>query len=122
MFVVQAGLGLRNRARSLFANGDYVPLAVTGSAADHLVAFARVLGDDAAIVIAPRFPLELLRGQSSVVPSSRHWADTTVDLPSSLQGARFRNIFTEETFTANASLPVKEVLARFPVATLARQR
>ncbi len=55
MVLVQAGLALRSRAEALFAEGDYVPLDVSGNAADHLVAFARVLGDTAAVVIAPRF-------------------------------------------------------------------
>jgi (1->4)-alpha-D-glucan 1-alpha-D-glucosylmutase len=121
MFVIQAGLALRNQAGSLFAKGDYMPLHVSGGMADRVAAFARVLKDDAAIVIVPRFPLELLRGRDSLVPASSQWSDTAVDLPANLQGAEFRNIFTEEAFMTNASLPVREVLARFPIAILAKR-
>jgi (1->4)-alpha-D-glucan 1-alpha-D-glucosylmutase len=120
MFVLQAGLELRKRAPRLFAEGDYLPLTVSGTAADHLLAFARVQGEDAVIVLAPRFPLGLLRRRGSPMPAAAHWADTSVNLPLRLEGAHFRNVFTDETFAAGASLPVHEVLRRFPVAMLSR--
>src|SRR5207302_4319621 len=50
--------------------GDYRPLAVTGAAADHVVAFTR--GERVSVVV-PRLPLRLEREGG--------WRDTTVDLP-----------------------------------------
>src|SRR3954452_10554595 len=53
--VVSAALRLRNQRPDAFAAG-YTPLAATGSAADHVVAYSR--GDDV-IVVATRLPIGL---------------------------------------------------------------
>jgi (1->4)-alpha-D-glucan 1-alpha-D-glucosylmutase len=43
-------LQFRNERADVFANGDYEPLRVSGRHRDHVIAFARRRGDDAAIV------------------------------------------------------------------------
>jgi len=43
-------LRLRTQLADVFANGDYEPLQVTGPHRDHVIAFARRRGRDAAIV------------------------------------------------------------------------
>ena len=122
MFILQAGLEFRSSAKDLFEKGDYVPLAVEGAAAEHLLAFARVFGEEAVVVIAPRLNLELLRGQATLLVPRDRWADTVVDLPDILQRRNFRNIFTGGFATAGSSLAVGEVLQRFPVAVLVNGR
>ncbi len=47
-------LKLRNRLADVFAQGDYQPLAVRGTHADHVIAFARRHGRAAAIVVVGR--------------------------------------------------------------------
>ncbi len=47
-------LRLRQRAAAVFTSGDYRPLAVTGSDASHVLAYARLHKQKAAIVIALR--------------------------------------------------------------------
>ncbi|TQF33082.1 malto-oligosyltrehalose synthase [Bradyrhizobium sp. UNPA324] len=47
-------LKLRNELADVFAQGDYQPLAVHGTHADHVIAFARRHGRAAAIVVAGR--------------------------------------------------------------------
>jgi len=118
MLVLRAGLQLRSSAKDLFDKGDYVPLVVTGAAAEHVLAFARELGDEAVVVIVPRLNLELLRGQMTLLVPQERWTDTIVDLPDSLQGRRFTNIFTGACVTPGASLSVGEVSRHFPVAAL----
>ncbi|MQA79541.1 MAG: malto-oligosyltrehalose synthase [Streptosporangiales bacterium] len=65
--VVSRVLRLRRDRPDLFAG--YAPLAVTGPAADHAIAFDR----GGAIVVVPRLPVRLAR--------SGGWRDTSVDLP-----------------------------------------
>jgi len=48
-------LKLRAELSDVFANGDYRPLAVSGPHRDHVIAFARRHGRDAAIVVAMRW-------------------------------------------------------------------
>jgi (1->4)-alpha-D-glucan 1-alpha-D-glucosylmutase len=47
-------LAWRRALAEVFAQGDYRPLAVEGPHRDHVIAFARVRGDEAAILIAGR--------------------------------------------------------------------
>ena len=47
-------LRLRNALPSVFTNGSYEPLEVTGPHADHIIAFARRHGRDAAIAVVGR--------------------------------------------------------------------
>jgi (1->4)-alpha-D-glucan 1-alpha-D-glucosylmutase len=47
-------LKLRTELADVFADGDYVPLAVSGPHRDHVIAFARRRGRDAAIVVVAK--------------------------------------------------------------------
>ena len=47
-------LGLRERHRDLFTKGDYVPLEVEGQDRDHVIAFARKHGRQAAVIAVGR--------------------------------------------------------------------
>jgi (1->4)-alpha-D-glucan 1-alpha-D-glucosylmutase len=59
-------LAWRRSLRRVLENGDYRPLTVTGPHRDHAVAFVRVLGDEAAIVVVGRHFAPLTAG-------GRHW-------------------------------------------------
>ena len=80
-------LALRQRDPDLFAAGDYVPLATTGSAADHVVAFARVHEGRAIVVAVPRTTLAIERD------GQRDWGDTRIVLPPSLRTATMASLF-----------------------------
>jgi len=55
-------LTLRNRLPGLFAAGSYEPLALSGAAAEHIIAFRRDSGDEAIIVIVTRLLMDIIRG------------------------------------------------------------
>ena len=80
LWIIWRALQLRARQPDLFARGEYVPLAVSGARADHVVAFARRFGDRALIAVAGRLwaSLGLPPGQPPLGPAS--WQDTAVDL------------------------------------------
>jgi (1->4)-alpha-D-glucan 1-alpha-D-glucosylmutase len=119
--LIQTGLRLRQRAKALFGEGAYVPLAVQGTAAEHAIAFARTHGRDAVVTIAPRACLDLLRGETTPLVPVQRWSDTAVKLPEPLAGRRWRNVVTSELLTANGSLRVGEALEHFPAALLASE-
>ncbi len=52
--LTQRLLAFRGSLAEVFARGDYRPLAVTGEHRDHVIAFARCHGNDAAIVVVGR--------------------------------------------------------------------
>jgi len=83
---------LRFRAAhpALFAGG-YRPLDAEGSQADHLIAFARDAGDEALMVLVPRFPAALDRLGG--------WSGTRVPLPNGLASRRWTEVLSGESRT-----------------------
>jgi (1->4)-alpha-D-glucan 1-alpha-D-glucosylmutase len=60
--LTQRLLAWRRTCGAVFAHGDYRPLAVEGAHRDHVIAFARVHGRDAAVLIAGRHFAALTEG------------------------------------------------------------
>jgi (1->4)-alpha-D-glucan 1-alpha-D-glucosylmutase len=104
LLVTYKALDLRKSRRDLFARGDYLPLAVRGSCARHLVAFARRHEGRWVAVVAPRWTSRVLE-----------WGDTEVVLP---EGApsEWSDCLTGLT---PASWRAADLLREFPVAMLA---
>lgn len=71
-------LRLRRELPALFRQGGYLPLGVEGTASDHALAFARIHGGEAVLVVAARLTWTLCRGEDA------HWS------PDLWQGTRLR--------------------------------
>jgi (1->4)-alpha-D-glucan 1-alpha-D-glucosylmutase len=102
MHVIRSALRLRSERVDLLDRGAYEPLGVQGDRAHYAIAFAR--GGEVAVVV-PRLVLSL--GDS--------WGDTTVDLPAGRWCDRLTGIAQD-----GGRRPIADLLARFPVALLAR--
>jgi (1->4)-alpha-D-glucan 1-alpha-D-glucosylmutase len=103
LWVTHQGLQLRRRLPQAFGpDGAYEPLRIEGGRSSHAVGFVR--GGEV-VVVVPRL----------VVRLGGDWKDTAVDLPP----GRWRNELTGEE-VEGGSQPVADLLARFPVALLAR--
>ncbi|MCD4536586.1 malto-oligosyltrehalose synthase [Nocardioides sp. cx-169] len=99
LLVTTRALTLRRDRPELFTS--YTPVAASGEAADHVVAFDR----GGAVAVATRLPLGLAaRGG---------WGDTTLALP---QG-RWRDVISDRTISGD----VADVLATLPVALLVKE-
>lgn len=94
-------LKLRNALADVFAQGDYQPLAVHGTHADHVVAFARRHGRSAAIVVVGRHFAPLTQ-------AGREWpASESIDATIDLTG------FTAPRL-AGGELPLAQAFRDFP--------
>lgn len=102
LWVVHRALALRAAHPEWFDAGSYEPLHVEGSAAGHVVAFARA---GHAVTVVPRLPLGL--------DAAGGWGDTTLTLPP----GDWHDDLGERRWSGG-SIPVGELLARFPVALL----
>lgn len=102
LLVVSRALRLRRDRPELF--GGYQPVAATGAAAAHVVAFSRGADAPGAVTVATRLPKALERNGG--------WRDTAVDLP-----AKSRDELTGITFDAGP-VPVATLLEHYPVALL----
>ncbi|MBU2090494.1 MAG: malto-oligosyltrehalose synthase, partial [Alphaproteobacteria bacterium] len=104
-------LDLRRDRPALFRDGSYRPLFAQGPMAEHIVAFARLQGDECCVTIIPRLPLSLLGGRS--VPLLRPDAldGTEIDLP-------MAGLQTLDGTTLPARMALGPLLADFPVQVL----
>lgn len=109
-------LQLRREMPSLFAEGDYLPLAATGPAAGHVVAFLRRRGDAAAIVVGARSVARLLESNDRPLITPERWGDTQLVLPRDLAGRDFRSVLATRRVRASASTPIAALLNGLPVA------
>ncbi|MFN2564690.1 MAG: malto-oligosyltrehalose synthase [Gemmatimonadaceae bacterium] len=103
LLVVRQALQARRSMPELFRAGEYVALRSTGACADHVFAFARRRGTDAAITVVPRLVVPLIRGARKQV-TGEAWGDTRVILPPDLAGHAWRSALTgRETRAAGGS-------------------
>jgi (1->4)-alpha-D-glucan 1-alpha-D-glucosylmutase len=118
LFVTHRALQARRDHRELFEQGEYLPLAVTGEHAAHIIAFARRHGDHLAVVIAPRLLVSLI--DEAALPIGDLWGDTAVELPKQVPRV-WRHAFTDESLPSIKQIVVADALRRFPVALLTSQ-
>ncbi|HLK92282.1 MAG TPA: malto-oligosyltrehalose synthase [Polyangia bacterium] len=119
LLVTMRTLAHRRRHRELYRAGAYVPLAVEGPRARHVVAFARIgLDGRAALTVTGRFFAAF-----AARPAPDFWADTRVVLPDRLATGRYREtiggeITVEVGGNQKGGLPLPEIFSILPVALL----
>ena len=125
LWTTTRALELRRAQHALFRHGAYIPL-VAQNAEQHGIAFARhhQTGDRetgaVAITFAPRFSYTLMHGRAEL-PLGAAWKNASLELPEELRGV-YRNVFTDEEIDASSgSIPISQLLARFPVGLLIRK-
>jgi (1->4)-alpha-D-glucan 1-alpha-D-glucosylmutase len=121
LYLTHLGLDCRRRHPRLFAEGAYVPLDVHGPRREHAVAFARRLGRETVIGLAPRFVARLRLPGPPLGPSV--WAGTWLSLPETWAAGAYRNVLTGEevavtTQDGGPGLLLEAALAILPVALL----
>ncbi|MBI4498659.1 MAG: malto-oligosyltrehalose synthase [Chloroflexi bacterium] len=126
LYLTYRTLAFRRAHDQLFASGAYLPLEAGGTKRDHVVAFARTLGDQAALVVAPRLVVRLTGGVEQPPQGESVWKDTWLALPHEQVGRRYRNCLTGEVLAVGEydgapGLPLAALCGHFPVALLERQ-
>lgn len=103
LWLTRQALHLRRRRPSVFADGEYQPLAAQGEQAKHVIAFARA---GQVVTVVPRL----------VIPLQNDWGDTSLALPP----GPWRNQLTGERIEQD-TVSVAALLDRFPVALLEKE-
>ncbi len=118
MFLTQRALQFRSEHLDLFRAGEYLPLRAGGPFADCVMAFARKLDRQSAVVIAPR-----LSSQVGFPPIGDRWKDTTIELPEGFLLERWRQVLTgQEFWIKERQIRVADALSTFPFAIIANGR
>lgn len=115
--LVGRGLRLRNRHPRLFAEGTYLPLGAEGPKSRHIVAFARVLDEEAVITLGCRLPMSML-ADAEGLDQADFWGDTSVPLPADLVDRTWRDAFTDRGLLVGPNLLMRDVLKGQTVALL----
>ena len=90
-----------------FVGGTYAPVFASGTAAEHLIGFARGPRGSSADVVA-------LATRHTVGLEQRSWGDTTVSLPD----GTWTDLLTSATY-AGGRVDTARLFSRYPVALLA---
>jgi (1->4)-alpha-D-glucan 1-alpha-D-glucosylmutase len=120
-------LALRARQPALFATGTYQKLRVEGPASEHIVAFARQLGDRIVITIVSRLSAEAALPDVPCLPA-HVWKGTYVYVPRSSHGRDLIDVLRGDATgrlpsppkiaAAAGRLRLETLLAALPVAVL----
>ncbi|BAY31994.1 malto-oligosyltrehalose synthase [Nostoc carneum NIES-2107] len=116
LFLTVQALKARIDYLQLFQDGEYLPVEIHGTHADHIIAFARHQGNQTAIAIAPRFLTSLIQPGEYPLGESV-WQDTHLQLPK-VTSANWKNVITQQSLEATEKLSISAALAHFPVALL----
>lgn len=124
-YLIWKTLCLRHHEADLFQLGEYIPLAVEGTKADHVVAFSRKHQSRSALIVVPRLIAGLFgKGDTSIAPLGPSiWQATQAWLPSPAGPREYRNLLTGEVLHPEESdsgqcLSLSKIFAEFPVALL----
>jgi (1->4)-alpha-D-glucan 1-alpha-D-glucosylmutase len=126
LFLTWKALEFRKEHAALFTRGDYIPLPVEGTAAEHVVAFARRHEDEEVIVAVPRLVAGLSRGELVDPVGKDVWGETRLVLPDAEPGTRYRDVFTEQIVESvwrenGVVLPLAEAFVDLPFVLLERK-
>jgi (1->4)-alpha-D-glucan 1-alpha-D-glucosylmutase len=120
LYVIRQALACRTGHRAVFQEGEYVPLEATGPLADHVLAFARMRGPEAAVVVVPR--LLARRGIDDPPLGAGYWGTETAVVAPAAVGTAFRNVLTGERVSGeDGRLALERLFTNFPLALLIRE-
>ncbi len=125
LLITHAGLRMRRERPELFLRGRYLPLETQSVVKGSMVAFARVLDDEAIVFIAPRLCATLARSGGAVPLGADAWKTSRVLLPPRLASGTYRHVLTgaelRPTTTGSETwLFAGQIFETVPVAMLQR--
>jgi (1->4)-alpha-D-glucan 1-alpha-D-glucosylmutase len=128
LYTIYKALQFRKSRPILFEKGEYLPIAIKGTQAKHVVAFCRRNASEYALVIVPRFlvnspytGMSESKGHNAKHLTAKYiidWADTCLKLPEDAP-SKWIDIFTEKKmFSTCERLLLSDILGDFPVVLL----
>jgi (1->4)-alpha-D-glucan 1-alpha-D-glucosylmutase len=114
MYLIWKTLCFRREHPDLFLQGDYVPLRVAGERAENVVAFARRLRNEYAVIIVPRLVAKISRA-GRWPTGAWAWRDTAVEFEEA-GPEDWLNVLTDER--TSQPLVLMQLFRKFPFALL----
>lgn len=122
LHILRTLLHTRRLHADLFDQSEYVPLEPSGPLSQHLVSFARVSGNHAAIIVVPRLIYSLLHSHDDAPVGRPLWNRTTIPLPDNFRNRTWTSPLTGKSLRTSpdepAQINVADVLEALPVNVL----
>lgn len=115
-FLIYQALKARKEYLDFFQRGGYQKITVAGSLKSHIITFARELGEQKIIVIAPRFLTSLIE-EGEYPLGEQVWQETRIVLPTGSTQA-WHNLITGQQVQGDDTLWIRDILQSFPLAVL----
>ena len=108
------------RTRIDGAHGDYRPVPVEGTKAQHVVAFLRTYGGSRLLVVVPRLPQALLRSRDALELDPAAWQSTSLTLPDETV---WHDVIEGRVLQpTKKKLAMQDLFGRLPVAIFSTKR
>jgi len=118
LYLIYRILHTRAEYRTLFEQGKYVPLKISGARKNHVVAFARKANKVWAVTAVPRFPLSLT--DEGEIPFGKSvWQDTAIEIPDRIPA--WKDHITDSPVDGSEELSVASLFKNYPGALLIGQ-
>jgi (1->4)-alpha-D-glucan 1-alpha-D-glucosylmutase len=118
-FLIKRVLALRNEMPVLFSEGIYQPLEIAGPMAPHVVAFARLREDSAAIIAFCRFNARFLAADDQRALPFLQCTNTEIHIPAECCGI-YSDVVQGTTLSMQHVIKAGAILGALPVAVLTR--
>jgi (1->4)-alpha-D-glucan 1-alpha-D-glucosylmutase len=107
----------RLQHKSLFLEGNYIPLTLRGSKKDHAVAYMRQKDNSMAIIVAARFYTSLASAEWDIPIGKHIWGNTELILPEG-EYPLMTDLFTKNLIQPSQTLPLTKLFTLFPFCLL----
>ncbi|MCM1982593.1 malto-oligosyltrehalose synthase [Lyngbya confervoides] len=114
LFLMATALAARSQFLNVFQDGDYLPIKVVGDHADQIIAFVRRDGTQQAMTVVPRFLTQIVPPGTFPLGEAV-WGNTILEMPEPYP-AQWQDVFSQQSISGGATLPVGQLLNQFPVA------
>lgn len=120
LFYTTTILNFRNQNPDLFKISKYIPLKIEGQNANHFVAFARLLNNQALIVITPRLMHNIISHDNPMEINKEMIQGTTIEIPQDLKNFAWTDICTKQIirFTIKEKTNLTDLFDILPVIIL----
>jgi (1->4)-alpha-D-glucan 1-alpha-D-glucosylmutase len=119
-FLIKRVLGLRKEMPALFSEGIYQPLETAGPMAAHVVAFARLRQDSAAIVAFCRYAARFMAADDQRALPFLQCTNTEIHVPAECCGI-YSDALAGRTLSLPPTVKASVILDVLPVAILTRR-
>jgi (1->4)-alpha-D-glucan 1-alpha-D-glucosylmutase len=118
-FLITRALAVRSERPQLFTQGQYLPLETTGPMAHHVIAFARLWQDSAAIVACCRFSARSFGADAPNALPFLRCTNTEIHIREECRG-NYSEVLRGQKLAINRIMKASEILGTSPVALLTK--